>query len=121
MERILLSALFAVSLVTVASIPRPQKACGSCAQQICLPVLGCEDGYPGKDSCNCCDTCIKTKELVPCGGIMNMLGECGNDMMCHVRHPNSHENRDMMPGQKIGRCEKGIILLLVIAHALMQC
>ena len=108
----LILAVFAVTSVTAARIPKPPGVpevgkCEECATKMCIPVMGCKDGNIGKDSCNCCDVCIKTKELAKCGGIMDIHGECGNNMVCHVRHPNSHENRQMMPGSKIGRCEKG--------------
>ena len=112
MQLTLLLALYAVTLVTAGRIPiqpdvTKSNKCDECSYQICFPVIGCKDGYIGKDSCNCCDTCIKTKQLSKCGGIMNIHGQCGSDLVCNIRHPNSHENTPMMPGQKIGRCEKG--------------
>ena len=108
----LLFPVFAVSLVTALRIPPPPDLpkpdrCGLCAPWNCFPIMSCQGGYIGKDSCNCCNVCIKTEELSRCGGSLNVLGLCGNDMFCHVRHPNSHENRGLMPDSKIGRCEKG--------------
>ena len=95
-------ALVVVSLVNTLTIPDQPKVtkadkCENCTPKDCSPISKCAE----------CSVCFKTKELAKCGGMMNIYGRCGGGMQCHVRHPNSHENRIMMPGEKIGRCEKG--------------
>ena len=94
-------ALVIVSLVNALTIPDQPKVpkagtCENCTAKDCSSISKCAD----------CDVCLKT-ELAKCGGMMNIYGQCGGGMQCHVRHPNSHENRIMMPDEKIGRCENG--------------
>ena len=97
-------------------LPDLSSSTCDCKLRFCLPVSNCANGYIAKDSCNCCDVCVKTKAMEKCGHIANSAGKCGPGLVCTVRHPHSIENEVLPPDEKVGRCEPGEKLSNVISR-----
>lgn len=100
----------------VPDIPDLSSSTCNCELQFCMPVFNCANGYIAKDSCNCCDVCIKIQAMAKCGHRADSVGKCGPGLLCKVRHPHSMENEILPPDEKVGRCEPGETSSTVISH-----